>query len=172
MGSLVPLAKAAAGLPIMVSPIEMISSPLVICGKAEYSASRNARQPCSRRRGDRDAHRPPRAQHLRPVRHRQADCGREGAISITSGAVSPHRHQHRAIDARGIGRTGRRGARPNPHPHRRGAQPGAERGEHMGRPSKLTDAQIVEARQRRAKGATLAELARSYGVGKSTISRL
>ena len=42
----------------------------------------------------------------------------------------------------------------------------------MGRPSRLTDAQKVEARQRRAKGATLAELARSYHVGKSTISRL
>jgi DNA invertase Pin-like site-specific DNA recombinase len=47
-----------------------------------------------------------------------------------------------------------------------------KRGQHMGRPSKLTDAQKVEARQRRAKGATLAELARSYHVGKSTISRL
>jgi DNA-binding CsgD family transcriptional regulator len=41
----------------------------------------------------------------------------------------------------------------------------------MGRPSKLTDVQKAEAR-RRAQGATLAELARSYDVGKSTISRL
>src|SRR4051812_3949695 len=47
-----------------------------------------------------------------------------------------------------------------------------KRGQHMGRPSKLTDVQKAEARQRRAQGATLAELARSYGVGKSTISRL
>jgi Helix-turn-helix domain of resolvase len=47
-----------------------------------------------------------------------------------------------------------------------------KRGQHMGRPSKLTDAQKVEARRRRAQGATLAELARSYNVGKSTISRL
>src|SRR5271166_4731050 len=46
------------------------------------------------------------------------------------------------------------------------------RGQHMGRPPKLTDAQKAEARRRRAQGATLAELARSYGVGKSTISRL
>jgi DNA invertase Pin-like site-specific DNA recombinase len=45
-------------------------------------------------------------------------------------------------------------------------------GQHMGRPSKLTAAQQAEARRRRAEGATLAELARSYGVGKSTISRL
>ncbi len=45
------------------------------------------------------------------------------------------------------------------------------RGQDMGRPSKLTDAQRAEAR-RRAEGATLAELARSYSVGKSTISRL
>jgi DNA invertase Pin-like site-specific DNA recombinase len=47
-----------------------------------------------------------------------------------------------------------------------------KRGQHMGRPPKLTTAQQAEARRRRAEGATLAELARSYGVGKSTISRL
>jgi DNA invertase Pin-like site-specific DNA recombinase len=47
-----------------------------------------------------------------------------------------------------------------------------KRGQHMGRPSKLTDAQKAEACRRRAEGATLAELARSYDVGKSTISRL
>ena len=46
------------------------------------------------------------------------------------------------------------------------------RGQHMGRPPKLTEAQKVEARRRRAEGATLAELAHSYNVGKSTISRL
>jgi DNA invertase Pin-like site-specific DNA recombinase len=42
----------------------------------------------------------------------------------------------------------------------------------MRRKPKLTEAQQDEARRRRAEGATLAELARSYGVGKSTISRL
>src|ERR1700726_1674694 len=47
-----------------------------------------------------------------------------------------------------------------------------DRGKHMGRPPKLTDAQKAEARRRRAQGTTLAELARSYGMGKSTISRL
>jgi DNA invertase Pin-like site-specific DNA recombinase len=47
-----------------------------------------------------------------------------------------------------------------------------KRGQRMGRPPKLTEAQQAEARRRRAEGATLAELARSYGVGKSTISRL
>lgn len=41
--------------------------------------------------------------------------------------------------------------------------------EPMGRPSKLTGAQTAEARRRRADGATLAELARSYHVGNSTI---
>ena len=45
-------------------------------------------------------------------------------------------------------------------------------GQRMGRKPKLPEAQKDEARHRRAKGATLAELARSYGVGKSTISRL
>ena len=47
-----------------------------------------------------------------------------------------------------------------------------KRGQDMGRPPKLTPAQQAEARRRRAEGATLAELARSYHVGKSTISRL
>jgi hypothetical protein len=42
----------------------------------------------------------------------------------------------------------------------------------MGRPPALTPAQQKEVTQRRAEGVTLAELARSYGVGKSTISRL
>jgi putative DNA-invertase from lambdoid prophage Rac len=45
-------------------------------------------------------------------------------------------------------------------------------GQRMGRKPKLTEAQQAEARKRRAEGATLAELARSYRVGKSTISRL
>jgi DNA invertase Pin-like site-specific DNA recombinase len=47
-----------------------------------------------------------------------------------------------------------------------------KRGQHMGRPPKLTAAQQAEARRRRVEGATLTELARSYGAGKSTISRL
>lgn len=46
------------------------------------------------------------------------------------------------------------------------------RGQHMGRPPRMTAAQKAEARQRRAEGATLAELARSYNVSRSTISRL
>jgi DNA invertase Pin-like site-specific DNA recombinase len=53
-----------------------------------------------------------------------------------------------------------------------GCSPDAEGGQHMGRPPKLTEAKQAEARRRRAQGATLAELARSYDVGKSTISRL
>ena len=46
------------------------------------------------------------------------------------------------------------------------------RGQHMGRPPKLTPQQQKEARRRRAEGETLKELAKSYNVGKSTISRL
>jgi DNA invertase Pin-like site-specific DNA recombinase len=46
------------------------------------------------------------------------------------------------------------------------------RGQHMGRPPKLTATQKAEARHRRAQGATLAELAHSYDVSRSTISRL
>jgi DNA invertase Pin-like site-specific DNA recombinase len=46
------------------------------------------------------------------------------------------------------------------------------RRQHMGRPSKLTPQQQKEARRRRAQGATLKELAKSYNVGRATISRL
>ena len=46
------------------------------------------------------------------------------------------------------------------------------RGQHMGRPPALTPQQQSEARQRRADGATLQELADSYNVGRATISRL
>ena len=47
-----------------------------------------------------------------------------------------------------------------------------QRGQRMGRPPKLRAERQAEARRRRAEGATLAELASSYHVGKSTISRL
>ena len=46
------------------------------------------------------------------------------------------------------------------------------RGQHMGRPPKLTPQQQKEARRRRAQGAMLKELAKSYNVGRATISRL
>jgi DNA invertase Pin-like site-specific DNA recombinase len=45
------------------------------------------------------------------------------------------------------------------------------RGQQMGRPPALTPAQQKEASRRRAEGATLDELARSYNVGISTIRR-
>ena len=46
------------------------------------------------------------------------------------------------------------------------------RGQHMGRPPKLTPQQQKEARRRRAERATLKELAKSYNVSVATISRL
>ena len=46
------------------------------------------------------------------------------------------------------------------------------RGQHMGRPPVLTSQQQAEARQRRAEGATLKELAKSYNVLIATIARL
>jgi DNA invertase Pin-like site-specific DNA recombinase len=46
------------------------------------------------------------------------------------------------------------------------------RGQHMGRPPKLTSQRQEEARKRRAEGATIKELADSYNVGRATISRL
>ena len=46
------------------------------------------------------------------------------------------------------------------------------RGQHMGRAPKRTPQQQKEARRRRAEGATLKELAKSYSGGRATISRL
>lgn len=46
------------------------------------------------------------------------------------------------------------------------------RGQRMGRPLSLTPQQQAEARQRRAEGATLKELAESSNVELATISRL
>jgi DNA invertase Pin-like site-specific DNA recombinase len=46
------------------------------------------------------------------------------------------------------------------------------RGVHLGRPRKMTAVQQREARQRLADGEPLADLARTYGVSASTISRL
>jgi DNA invertase Pin-like site-specific DNA recombinase len=46
------------------------------------------------------------------------------------------------------------------------------RRKHMGRTPSLTPQQQMEARQRRAEGATLKDLARSYNVSMPTISRL
>jgi DNA invertase Pin-like site-specific DNA recombinase len=45
-------------------------------------------------------------------------------------------------------------------------------GKHMGRPPSLTPSQKKEASRRRAQGATLQELAKSYNVSRATISRL
>ena len=62
-------------------------------------------------------------------------------------------------------------ARYDPRPHRRAPQPRAEARPAHGPTVKIDAAQKAEAR-RRAQGATLAELARSYHVCKSTISKL
>ena len=45
------------------------------------------------------------------------------------------------------------------------------RGQHMGRPPKMTAAQKCEARQRRKDGEFVADLARSYGVPPAAIYR-
>ena len=58
-------------------------------------------------------------------------------------------------------------------PRRSASEPGRpSRNRFLRRRCRVQPRQQAEARRRRAEGATLAELARSYGVGKSTISRL
>jgi DNA invertase Pin-like site-specific DNA recombinase len=46
------------------------------------------------------------------------------------------------------------------------------RGDHLGRPAKLTHHQAQQARERREAGESITEIARTYGVHHSTISRL
>ncbi len=83
-----------------------------------------------------------------------------------------HWHRHRAADDCTARRAGRREARSNPHRTAEGRSRAKARGQHMGRPPKLTPQQQKEARRRRHEGATLKELAKSYNVGRATISRL
>jgi DNA invertase Pin-like site-specific DNA recombinase len=52
-----------------------------------------------------------------------------------------------------------------------GREQAKARGQHVGRPQKLTPQRQKEARRRRAEGATLKEPANSYNVGRATISR-
>ena len=109
---------------------------------------------------------------LRPVRHRKADRGRGRAVPVTGGAVGRHRHQQRALDdclLGGLADVERDLIRTRTAEGRSRAK---ARGQHMGRPPKLTPQQQKEARRRRAQGATLKELAKSYNVGRATISRL
>jgi hypothetical protein len=84
--------------------------------------------------------------------------------------VGRHRHQHRAVGDCRLGWIGGCGARPYSTRIAEGRSRAQQRGQHVGRPSKLTEAQKAEARRRRAQGATLAELARSYGVGRVRFS--
>jgi len=62
------------------------------------------------------------------------------------------------FDVGGTRRPRRGGARPHPHLHRRRQEPAKAQGKHMAPPS-LTPAQRKEAIRRRARGATLQELA-------------
>jgi hypothetical protein len=106
----------------------------------------------------------------------------EGSISVREpSGPSPIDAEGQGIDARGHSvRRYRTKARDKncPISSTRSATPASPETleccvwQRMGRPPKLTAAQQAEARRRRAEGATLAALARSYGVGKSTISRL
>ena len=85
-------------------------------------------------------------------------------ISLAGGAVGRHRHQHGAADDRrpgGLADVERDLIRTRTAEGRSRAK---ARGQHMGRPPKLNPAQQAEARRRRAEGATLKELAKSYNV--------
>jgi hypothetical protein len=139
---------------------------VVTGARAEERASQNAPHPRTWRRSDGDAHRPSRAQHLRPfaivkqivdakaqfrsLAEPWADTGTSTStgrlmIAVLGGLADVERDLIRTRTAEGRSRAQRRG-------------------QHMGRPPKLRPAQKAEARRRLAQGATLAELARSYDV--------
>jgi hypothetical protein len=78
-----------------------------------------------------------------------------------------YRHQHRAADDCRPRRPRRRGARPHPHPHRRRPHRGAEARAAHGPSAEIDRRAEGRGSPARAERATLAELARSYHVGKT-----
>ena len=105
--------------------------------------------------------------HLRPVRHRQADRGlsRRNSVHWRSRGPTPRTSTGRSMLAvlGGLADVERDLIRTRTADGRSRAK---AQGQPLGRP-----AQQKEATTRRAEGATLHELARSYGVGISTIRR-
>jgi hypothetical protein len=95
--------------PSVVRKVKMIASPLVICGKAEYSASPNARQPCPRprRHGDHDPHRPPCALDPRSFEHVRSNRQSESRFSLARRHLGRNRGA-RPIDADRAWRASRR----------------------------------------------------------------
>jgi DNA invertase Pin-like site-specific DNA recombinase len=84
-----------------------------------------------------------------------------------------HRHQHRALDARGSPRACRCRTRSYPHSDSRRQEPRQGSRKAYG-PTSFPEIpeQQKQAIRRRAQGATLDELAPSYNVSRATISRL
>jgi hypothetical protein len=111
----------------------------------------------------RGGQREPGSSSSRARRHSKRSWQPTATRSSTSGAISARDHVMSRLDAeRDQIRTRTAEGRSRAKAH----------GQHIGRPSKLTDAQKAEARRHRAEGATLKELAESYDVGLATISRL
>jgi hypothetical protein len=102
---------------------------------------------------------------------RPAHRGCQRVIPIIGRTVRRHRHQHRALDAGGIGRFCRRRARSEPHPDSRGQEPAEARGQHMGRP-RAPPRHTSRTKPSSAATETLVEIGRSYNISTATISRL
>ena len=102
------------------------------------------------------------------------DAGRQGrcGVQVHRGCLGRHDNTARAADAHGAGRTGRVRAGANPRPDRRRAEAAQARGVRFSRKLTLTPYQRQEALARRAQGEPLVEIARTFGVSHSTISRL
>jgi DNA invertase Pin-like site-specific DNA recombinase len=93
-------------------------------------------------------------------------------VSISRRRVGRHDNGARAFDAHRARRAGRVRARIDRARTGEGRERAKARGQSLGRPFKLTPHQRSEAIRRRDQGEPLSEIARSYNVHPSTISRL
>jgi hypothetical protein len=100
----------------------------------------------------------------------QAHRGRQGAIP-NHWRRRRHRHQHRSVDDCRIGRPRRRGARSNPHPHRRTPRPGAKARPAHGPTACPHTAAAERGHPTPRAGRYARRIGRSYNVGISTIRR-
>ena len=123
------------------------------------------------RRGNGDAHRPAGAFDLRAFRHRQKVIGAGGQfLSLAEPWADTSTSTGRLMIAvlGGLADVERDLIRTRTGEGRVRAK---ARGQHMGRPAKMTPSQKQEARRRRKDGESVADLARSYGVSPAAIYR-
>lgn len=110
--------------------------------------------------------------HPRPVEHPRRHYRKEGRIPVAGRHMGRHHHVTRAADADRARRAGGVRARPYRDRTGEGRARAVAAGVKMGRKPKLTPHQRKEALRRVDTGERMRDIARSYNVSHSTISRL